>query len=78
MTIAAVDAVIANVVFVAELNRLFAREVSLSVVRRPVELEEQPDNYRDKEDRAEDTDFRYEVGASLKNLAHRLLSSQWS
>ena len=73
VTVATVDAVISDVMFVAELNRLLAREVSLSVIRRPVELEQQPDNYRDEKDRAEDADFRYEVSASLKNLAHRLL-----
>jgi hypothetical protein len=38
VTVAAVDAVVTDVVLVAELNRLFAREECLSVVRRSVEL----------------------------------------
>jgi hypothetical protein len=76
MTIAAIDSVVSDVMFVAELNGLFAREISLGVVRGPVEFEQKPNDYRDEEDRAEDADFRYEVGASMKDLAHRLLSSR--
>lgn len=78
VTIAAVDAVISDVMFVAELNGLFAREISLSIVRGSVEFEQQPDNDGDEKDRAEDADFRYEVSASMKDLAHRLLSSTGS
>jgi len=64
------------VMLVAKLNRLLSRKKSLSVVRGPIELKKQPDNYGDKEDRAEDADFGNEVRASMKNLAHRLLSSE--
>jgi len=70
VAIAAIDTVIAGVMFMAELNGLLAREVRLSVIRRPVEFEQQPDDYRDEEDRAEDADFGYEVSASMKDLAH--------
>jgi len=75
MTIAAIDSVISDVMFMAELNGLFAREISLGVVRGSVKFEQKPNDYRDEEDRAEDADFRYEVGASMKDLTHRRLSS---
>jgi hypothetical protein len=78
VTVAAIYSVIAYVVLVAELNGLLAREISLSVIGRPVELEQQPDDDRDEENRAEDTNLGDEVGASMKDLAHRLLSSKRS
>lgn len=57
VAVAAVDAVISDVMFVAELNRLFAREISLRVVRGPVEFEQEPDDYCDEENRTEDANF---------------------
>jgi hypothetical protein len=47
----------------------------LSVIGRAVEFEQQPDGYGDEEDRAEDADFGDEIGASMKDLAHRRLGS---
>jgi hypothetical protein len=70
MTVPAIDTVVADVVFVAELNRLLAREISLSVVRGPVEFEQQPDNQSNEEERAEDGDLRNEVRTSVKDLPH--------
>ena len=55
VTIAAVYAFIAHVMPVAELNRLFAREVRLRVIGRPSELRHKPERYAYKENRAEDT-----------------------
>lgn len=78
VTVAAIDAIIADVMFVAELYRLLAWEVSLSVVGGPVELEQQPDDYSNEEERAEDSDLRDEVRASIKDLPHRPLSSDRS
>ena len=75
VTVAAVDAVISDVMFMTKLNGLFAREKCLGVVRGPVEFKQKPNDYRDEEDRSEDADFRYEVGASMKDLTHRRLSS---
>jgi hypothetical protein len=77
MAIAAIDAVIADVMLMAELNWLFAREKCLSVIGRPVEFEQQPDDDPDEEDRAEDADFRYEISASMKDLAHRSSSTEY-
>jgi len=76
VAISAVDAVLAYVVFVAELNGLLARKKRLSVVRGSVELQQQPENYRDEEDRAKDTELGYVVSASTKDLAHGLPSSE--
>ncbi len=75
VTIAAINSVIADVMLMAELNGLLARNVGLSVIRRAVEFEQQPDDYGDEEDRAEDADFGDEIGASMKDLAHRRLGS---
>ena len=75
MTVAAIDPVIAGVMLVAELNRLFAREESLSVVRGPVEFEQHPDGDPDEEDRAEDGSLRDEVRASIEDLPHRFPNS---
>lgn len=60
---------------VAELNGLLAREERLSVIRGPVEFEQQLDDYRNEENRAEDADLGNEVGTSMEDLAHRQLSS---
>ena len=70
VTVATIDAVVAGVMFVTELNGLFARKVRLSVVRRPVEFEQQPNGDCDKEDSAEDAYLGNEVRASMKDLAH--------
>jgi hypothetical protein len=58
-----------------ELNGLLAWDIGLSVIGRAVEFEQQPDGYGDEEDRAEDADFGDEIGASMKDLAHRRLGS---
>ena len=71
VTIAAVDALIADVMFVAELNWLFAGEECLGIVRGPVELEQHPDRDPDKEHRPEDGSLRDEVRTSIEDLAHR-------
>lgn len=76
MTVTAVDAVISDVMFVTELNRLFARKISLSVVRGPVEFEQKPDDYCDEENRAEDANFRDKVCTSMKDLTHRFAKSR--
>jgi hypothetical protein len=76
VTVAAVYAIIADVMFVAELNGLLAWKKGLGVVGGSVEFEQQPDDQPNKEERAEDGDFRNEVRASIKDLPHRPLSSE--
>jgi hypothetical protein len=75
VTIAAIYSVVANVMLMTELNRLFAWDIGLSVIGRAVEFEQQPDGYSEEEDRAEDADFGDEIGASMKDLAHCRLGS---
>ena len=76
VAITAVDAVIPHVVFMAELDWLLARKISLGVIRGPIELQEEPDDDDDKEESAEDSHLRNEVGASVKDLSHRRLISK--
>jgi hypothetical protein len=57
VTVAAIDSVIADVMFVAELNGLLSRKISLSVIRGSIELEKKPDDYGNEENRAEDADL---------------------
>ena len=57
VAVAAINSVIADVVLVAELNGLLSRKISLRVVRGSIELEKQPNDYCDEENRAEDADF---------------------
>ena len=76
MAVAAVNSVIADVVFVAELNGLLTREESLGVVRGSVKLQQHPDGYADKKYSAEDCNLRNKVRASIKDLSHRFPDSR--
>lgn len=71
VTVAAIDPVIAGVMFVAELNGLFSREESLRIVRGPVEFEQHPDGDPNEEHRSEDGSLRDKVRASIEDLPHR-------
>jgi len=75
VAVTAVDAVIANVMFVAELDRLNSRKRRLSVVRRAIKLEQHPDADPDKKHCAENGGLRYEVCASIEDLTHCRLSN---
>ena len=79
VAIAAIDRLVAYVMLVTELNRLFAGKEGLSVVRGAVEFEEHPDDDPNKEDRAEDGSLRDEVRASIEDLSHRFppLKRRW-
>jgi hypothetical protein len=56
--------------FVAELDRLLARDVSVGVPRRPVELGREPEEAGDNESGAEDADARDRIRAAVKDLGH--------
>jgi hypothetical protein len=73
MAVATIDTIVAHVVLVAELNRLFARKEGLGIVRRAIELEQHPDEDCHEKDRAEDRRLRDKVGASIEDLPHRFL-----
>ena len=74
VAVAAVNPFVADVVAVPELHGLFAREVGLRVVGRAREFGHQPERDTDEEYRAEDADPRYDVRASMKDLAHYLFN----
>src|SRR5262249_54788364 len=72
MAVAAVDAVAGDVPLVAELNRLFARDVRFGDPGRAVDFAEQPEETGDEEHRTEDADPSNRVGAAMKDLRHRI------
>jgi hypothetical protein len=73
MAVATIDTIVAHVVLVAELNRLFARKEGLGVVGRAIELEQHPYEDCHEKDRAEDGRLGDEVCASIEDLPHRFL-----
>src|SRR5215470_16246686 len=73
VAVAAIDAVVAYVMFVTELNWLLAREVSLGVIGGSVEFKQHPNEDGREKDCTKDRRLRDEVGASIENLPHRFL-----
>src|SRR5215472_6375510 len=70
MAVAAIDSVVAHVMFVAKLHGLFARDVLASHVRRARRIEHRQGRPSDQKNKREDTKTGDEVGASMKNLGH--------
>ncbi len=70
VAIAAIDAVVAHVVFVAELNRLIARNVLVRQIRRARREQHTGQCDAGQKHACEDTESRDEVCASMKNLRH--------
>ena len=72
VAVAAIDAVVAHVMLVAELDRLIARHILIRQIRRA--RREQNTGQRDARQKyaGKDTDSRDEVCASMKNLRHVL------
>lgn len=70
MAVAAVDSVIAYVVFVAELHGLRARYIGLGNVRRPIDFNQNPDEEPDDKETAKDAESRYRISARVKYLGH--------
>jgi hypothetical protein len=70
VTVATVDSVVADVMLVAELHRLFPREERLSVIRRSIELEQHPQQNGGEKDGAKNARPCDKIGAALKSLAH--------
>ena len=71
MTVTAVDAVIAHVVRVAELNRLLDVFVRSCDVRRAAENHQERDDSTDKKEQAGETGLGKEVCAAIEDLRHR-------
>src|SRR5579871_804334 len=70
MAIAAVDAIVADVVLVAELNWLIARDILIRQVRRARSEEHTRQSNAGQKHTCKDTESRDEVRASMKNLRH--------
>jgi len=70
MTVAAVDAVIAHVMFVAELHRLLAGNVLPRHIRRTRHGEHGNSRHAGQKKRRKHTESRDEIRAAMKNLGH--------
>ena len=70
MAIAAIYSVISDVVFMAELYGLFARNKRECVIARPGELRHKPERQGDKKYSAKDGHTRDDISAAMKDLAH--------
>ena len=75
VAITAVNAVIAYMVFVTELDRLLAFDPLARVPGRAADLGTYPKSGRENKDRAEDRSFRQRISAVMKNLWHRYSSA---
>ena len=71
MAITTIDAVIADVMFVAELNGLLSFEPLARVPSGTIKLNGGPQSSNHDEQRTVDGDFRERVSAVMKNLWHR-------
>ena len=71
MTVTAIDAVIADVMLMTELNWLLALDVSARVPARSSDLSGDPKRGQQNKDRAKDRGSREVVGAVSENLWHR-------
>ena len=70
MAIAAIYSVISDVMFMAELYGLFARDKCEGVIARPGELRHKPERQGDKKYSAKDGHTRDDISAAMKDLAH--------
>ena len=70
MTVTAINTVIANVVFMAELNLLLALDVCAGVPTRTHDLGCDPERGEQNKDRAKDRGSRQIVRAMTENLWH--------
>jgi hypothetical protein len=70
MTIPAIDAVVANVVFVAELDGLLARDVLIRQIGSAGQAHHTTKGQGREQRAKKDTDLRDEIRASVKNLGH--------
>src|SRR6266446_9051749 len=71
VTVAAIDAVVADVMFVTELDRLLALNPLAGVPGRAIKLSRDPQQRDENKHGAIDRQPRERVGAVMKNLRHR-------
>ena len=70
MTITAIDAVVADVMFMTELNWLLSFDPLAGVPAGTIQLNSDPQQGNDYKDGAINSDFRQRVGAVMENLWH--------
>jgi len=70
MTVAAIDAIIANVVFVAEWNRLVSGHIHIRDKRSGVNLISRPNGSSQQEHYGYNADFCEAIRATVKDLCH--------
>ena len=70
MAIPAIDSVIADVMFMRELNRLILRHIRLGDVRRAIDLIQEPAQEAGNKDAAKDAHFGNRVTAVVEDLRH--------
>lgn len=75
MTVAAVDAIVAHVVRVAELQRLLDELLRASDVGATTQSDHEANQADGQEEPADNTGFRESIGARLKDLWHRMLTN---
>jgi hypothetical protein len=71
VTVATIDAVVANVVFVTELDWLLFLDPLTGVPRRTVQLNGDPQQRNPNKNGAVDRDFRQRVRTVMEDLGHR-------
>ena len=70
MTVAAIDTVVTDVMFMTELNGLLTFDPLASVPGRTIQLNSDPQQSDDYENSAINRDFRQRVGAVMEDLWH--------
>jgi hypothetical protein len=70
VAVPAVNSVIAHMMPVRKLHGLLARDISLRDIRRPIDLQNHPEQCPEKDDRAEDADSGNSVRTAVEDLGH--------
>ena len=70
MTVTAIDAVVAHVVLVAELDGLLARDVLVRQIRSAGQAYHAPESQGCEQRPKKDTEPRDEIRTAVKNLSH--------
>ena len=70
MTVAAIDAVVADVMFMAELDWLLSFDPLTGVPRRTIQLDGDPQQRNSDENSAVDSNFRQRVRTVMEDLWH--------
>lgn len=75
MAITAIDAVVADVMFMGKLNRLLSRNERLGNIRGPAQLKQNPKGTPSKKQADDDTQPRKRIHAAVEELWHRRTST---